>query len=109
MRIVSQNKRVDINYQERGIVLLDNSLNIDAFDSVADRFYINCTDNNYVLGIYTTEERALEVMEEIENNKVNYDISVVTLNRMNTIISIEEAEDIIVGYKKYSFVHMPKE
>jgi hypothetical protein len=70
MRIVSQNKRVDINYRERGIFLVDNSLNIDAFDSVADRFYINCTDNDYILGIYITEERALEVMEEIRESYI---------------------------------------
>ena len=64
MRIVSQNKEVDVNYDRVDIQLNDRSLvTYWGEREIHPKFVI--TASGRTLGDYPTKERALEVMEEI--------------------------------------------
>jgi len=62
MRIVSQSKAADINYERYDIEVYENTIEAHG----------NRKDNWHQLGTYPTKERALEVMAEIRRLYKDY-------------------------------------
>ena len=87
MRIVSQSKWNDVPYELNNITLVGKEIIGGSIDKHA------------TLGMYATEERALEVMEEIRTHYMRY---LYMYSRLSSIATDWELAE-------YSYFYMPKE
>ena len=86
MRIISQNKKVDIPY-ERAIIVLEE----DRCNFYEDDFVITAKLNGHIydMGVYKTEYRALDIIEAIRETYLDY-IDTMTRNIRGHSCSVKD-------------------
>jgi hypothetical protein len=104
MRIVSQDKCTDVDYNNNHLYVTENE---DVFRDNHDTFTIESRED--ILGVYKTKERALEVMDEI--NATNTSLEIWKIRSAN--MSDEELTKVgcphLLKLMEYSTFYMPKE
>lgn len=104
MRIVSQDRTFDVNYDDIAIWIVG-----DHEDN--KKYRIQCTYQGEIfdLGIYNSKERALELMREIRNNYIKFKYVISTM--ASTASQIHNSKDVDTGIDifKISVFEMPLE
>lgn len=101
MRIVSQNKEVDINYDNKDLYIVEYK----------SRFYIciGFSEDDTSMGQYLTQERALQVMEEIRDQNVNLDIWKIRARNLQDEDLTYVGSEHLIKIFEFSIYNMPKE
>lgn len=106
MRIISQDRRLDFNYNDIVIQLVRNY-------EYTGEHEIQCIYQTKVfdLGIYCSKERALEVMKEIRNNYVlSENFRLMNDKGRDLLIKVRsEINSLSTTLEKFAFYEMPKE
>jgi hypothetical protein len=102
MIIVSQNKKFIVNF---------NNIYSIGLDKKNEAYYVNCTFNNAdgTLGIYKTEERAKEVLQEIIDLIGEDDFYHIKKSQLNNLDELAEPKYIIKPVMKPKVYKMPLE
>jgi hypothetical protein len=100
MRIVSQDRCIDIDYNKTIIIRLDGSI---LYQEYSNDFGIKD-----LLGTYKTEERALEVMEEIRKYYASSKAVDLISKEFIEMVNDRNICDIVVE-DSYAYFYMPKD
>lgn len=116
MRIISQDKAVDISYEQSVLKCIKNDIYDFEKDKEAECGFLIVAksasiyeDDYYELGRYETKERALEVMEEIRKRYADFNFSNCCHFNMDKAISVKAIQVIGGMFINNCIYEMPKE
>ena len=105
MRIVSQDKMRDINYEAINLTVRKN---VDTeIKGCHEIFEIMVEENYCILAKYKTKERALEVMQEIRTAYIRNEMTKYIISAGDKVDNSDEIAQKIIN--TYGYYHMPKE
>jgi hypothetical protein len=101
MRIVSQNKRRDFDYNGMIIVIKSSRCGNEKGDTKYEIHAEDSAESSFIIGEYATDIRAYRVMEEIRNT---YELNMAMVLKGDNIRGVKLTE-----YNYETYFYMPKE